>query len=232
MTIEEQIEELTIVDARLVAGQGVDDFYVHGLRGDREDQGIEGLDIVLSSDFSSVKLEGIPGNPGYYRSPAGFLLSPSTSYHFSTNDDGRLLSAHTQCPPNMEDFATSKDEIDASLNGDLVFLEWSGVNTGSVNEYFYVIDIHSLSDDPDYINPLEAPTSAQLYSYTPELTLSLADFNFFGPHSIEVHAVSLEHEPLYRPQASPEVNGPSNIMGGYGFFISSTVLEGQVNILR
>ncbi len=232
LPIAEQAADSLVVEATLVVGEPIQEVFVHGLRGVVEDQTQSTLRVEVNSPSENFLLSPIADKPGYYQGPETYLVEEETSYTLSIPFNDELVFAETETPPSMEVLSYSKDHIDAEVQGDLVFLEWTGVNTGSFNEYFYVIELTPLDSEADAIVRIsEDPKSSNVLSYTSEATLSIEDFNFFGPHSIKVYAISKDYESLFSPQSDSGLNGPSNIQNGYGYFLGTSVIEGDLDIL-
>jgi hypothetical protein len=230
--VAEQAADILVVEATLVVGEPIQEVFIHGLRGVVEDQTQSSLQVELISPTERLFLSPIADKPGYYQGPETYLIEPETSYALSIPFNDELVQAETETPPIMEALSYSKDYIDAEMQGDLVFLEWTGVNMGSFNEYFYVIELTPLDSEAEAIVRLgEDPKTTNVLSYTSEATLSIEDFNFYGPHSIKVYAVSKDYESLFTPQSTPEINGPTNIQNGYGYFLGTSVIEGDLEIL-
>ncbi len=230
-TLADQAAEKLVIECTLEVGEPIEGVYVHGLRGIVADEAQSDLHIEIIDEVNTVLLSPIIDKPGFYQGPETYLISPESSYSLNVVFGEELISAETSTPPTMGVLSSSKDHIDAEIQGDLVFLEWTGVNTGSFNEYFYVIELIPLDDDAEAIMRFSENEKANnVLAYTSEATLSINDFNFFGPHSIKVYAISKDFEALFAPQSNVNQNGPSNIMNGYGYFIGASVIEGSLEI--
>jgi len=231
VSIDDQAAEILVIESTLEVGSPINDLYIHGLRGLVADEPMSDLRVELTSGTDAMILSPDDDKPGYYDGPQTYLISPERSYSLKIVSGDELITAETTTPPNMGMLSSSKDHIDAEVQGDLVFLEWTGVNNGSFNEFFYVIELIPLDDDAEAIQRFsdDAKTN-NVVTYTSEATLSIDDFDFFGPHSIKIYAISKDYENLFTPQASANANGPSNIMNGYGYFIGASVIEGSLEI--
>jgi len=229
--IAEQAADILVVEATLVVGEPIQEVFIHGLRGVVEDQTQHNLQVKVTGPTEDIVLSPVADKPGYYQGPETYLITQNASYTLSIPFNDELVLAETETPPSMEALSYSKDHIDAEVQGDLVFLEWTGVNTGSFNEYFYVIELTPLdSQAAEIVRISEDPKSSSVLSYTSDATLSIEDFNFYGAHSIKVYAVSKDYESLFTPQSDSGVNGPTNIQNGYGYFLGTSVIEGDLEI--
>lgn len=228
---EERTASKLVISAVLEAGATVNSVHCQGLAGSSDRNGISGLEIKISSAQGNVILTEDPSQKGIYQGPEDFIIEAEMDYTLETSYSNQVISSHTSTPPSMELLEASKDYLDASIQGDLVFLEWSGVNTGSFNQYFYVVELTSLEDSPASIKADDVePLKSSVVSYTSEATLSIDDFNFFGDHLIRVYALDKEFEELFIAQGNSNQDGPSNIEGAFGYFLGSSVVETQLEI--
>ena len=231
VSIADQAADKTVIEAIIEVGEPVVEVYIHGLRGVIEDQVLSNLNITLNGPVEEVTLSPIPARPGYYEGIFSNHILPESSYTLTVERESEVISAEATTPPSMAAFSSSKEYLDATLSGDLVFLEWTGVNTGSVNEYFYVIELIPLEEDAEELrNSYGESSPSRVVSFTSEITLSVDVFNFFGDHSIEVFAISKDFEALYVAQPDAGLNGPSNIQNGYGYFLGASVIQGSLEI--
>ncbi len=228
---QDRFDSKMVLEASLEVGAPISDFYAHQLLGNASSSAIEGLEIEVVSNEGSIFLTESAENKGYYNGPEKALILPETTYSLSTSYKGHTISSEAVTPPSMEILESSKDFLDADIHADLLFLEWSGVNTGSFNEYFYVIELIPEEDSPEEIIRTSGEEfKSRVLSYTSEVTLSIDDFNYYGNHLIRVHAINKVFKSMFQPQSSANQDGPSNIMGGYGYFISSSVVETHLEI--
>ena len=229
--IADQAADKTVIEAVIEVAQPKVEVYIHGLRGVIEDQVLSTLSVTVSGPQEGLSLSPVLDKPGYYEGVFSEPILPESSYSLTVEREGELISAEAITPPIMGTLSSSKDFLDATINGDLVFLEWTGVNTGSVNEYFYVIELIPLDADAEEIIKVYGVSSpSRVVSYNSEASLSVDDFNFFGHHSIEVFAISKDFEALYVAQPDAGLNGPSNIQNGYGYFLGASVIQGSLEI--
>lgn len=229
---QEQALGIAVLKAELEVGQAVSDISFETLKGLHPSEAISGLTVRLSSDEQSTQLMEDPSHPGHYYGPDNFIIEALKNYTLSTSYDESSLSAVTSTPPVMGSLASTKDYIDSEITGDLVDLEWSGINSGSFNEYFYVLEIITLDPSAEQIDRFEVGETQTTYIRTrvPEVTLSINDFNFYGPHNIKVHAVNLDMEALFTQQSDLSQSGYSNVQGGYGYLIGTSTVQGAIEI--
>lgn len=228
--IADRAADKTVIEAIIEVNQSQVEVYVHGLRGVIEDQYLSSLNITVNGPEEGMILSPVSEKPGYYQGVFSNPIQPESSYALTVEREGAFISAETITPPAMSTLSSSKEYLDATISGDLVFLEWTGVNDGSVNEYFYVVELIPLEEDAEVIKLYGDSSPSRVVSYTSEVTLSIDDFNFFGHHSIEVFAISKDFEALYVAQPDAGLNGPSNIQNGYGYFLGTSVIHGALEI--
>lgn len=230
-SIVDQAAEQLVVKAVLKVGEPIQEVQISGLDGAATGT-LSGIHTVkVSSDNVNTALSPVPGRPGFYQAPDNILIEEKSTYTLSIQRGDEFITAQSSTPPSMNDLVSSKDHIETTLSDDLVFLEWSGVNTGSFQEYFYMVELIPMDEEAETIRQVTGDyQSSKIISNVPEVTLSVDDFDFFGDHSIKVYAVSKEHEALFAPQADPGLNGPSNILGGHGYFIGASMVEGALEV--
>lgn len=227
----DQFEDKLVIDATLEVGKTISDIHAHSLLGMGNEEDISNLEIVISNCSHSVVLTEDPKNKGHYYGPEDFVISPLMEYSIKTNYKDAEITASSTSPPEMEALQTSKEFIEADIQGDLVFLTWSALNTGSFKEYFYIVELVPLDEDAEMIMRFSgSEQKSTVVSFNPELTLSIDDFNFYGDHLIKVYAMSNTYEHLFTPQTNITDNGPTNIDGAYGYFIASSVIETTLEI--
>lgn len=230
-SIQDQFESKLVIHANLEAGTSISGLEARSLTGFNGTESISDLEFVITSGTESVTLTERPGNDGIYDGPEEFFIQAGEEYSMNLVYKDESISSSTACPPLMTALQSSKEYLEVDMQGDLVFLEWAPINTGSFNEYFYVIELIPLDSDAEQISRSsgELPKSKVL-SYTSEATLSINDFNYYGEHLIKVSAVNKEYEYLYLPQENYSINGPTNISGAYGYFIATSSVETSLEV--
>jgi len=237
-TIEEQLADQVVVEARLTAGAPVTDFRIHGLAGHGDAKAYSNLDVVLvDSDGLELPLHASADEDGLYHSAAGELIQEEMFYTLAFDFKGRRITSESMVPPNMEVIDSSKDYIDTEILGELIFVDWSGINSGSFNRYFYLVELIPLDEDLESIRSMGNatvvnPVGSKMISYNNSTTLSLANFDYYGEHIIRISAVDKEHEHLFKEQMEVNQNGPSNIQGGFGYFYAASAIETVIDIRR
>jgi len=230
-TIEEQYNSKLVLNARIEVGSAISSIHAHSLLGQGQVDGVEDLDIIISTGEESIVLFEDTRNPGYYHGPEDFIVEAGEEYTLSTTYADNTISAQTLTPPSMEVLASSKTYLEADIQDDLIFLEWSNINSGSFNEYFYVLELTSLDADPiALVRVASSEFKSTVVSYVSEATLSVDDFAYYGEHKIKVYAVNKAYEHLFQSQQDFSTNGPSNIEGAFGYFIGSSAVETLIEI--
>ncbi|NNC83796.1 MAG: DUF4249 family protein [Flavobacteriales bacterium] len=231
-SISEQFESKLVIDASLETGSPIQDIHAHTLIGNGPEQMIEGLEIFILSEGENILLSEDPESPGVYHGPAETIIAPETEYSLRVNYKETAISATTITPPSLESVQTSKDFLEVDIQGDLVFLSWDDLNEDiSFNQFFYVIELVPEEDDPEAIMRFSGGgMTSTVVSYQAEATLSIDDFLYYGSHLIKVYAIDKQYEHLFAPQDDITVDGPTNIQGGYGYFLGVSAVQTSFEI--
>ena len=232
----EQRESTMVVDARIHSDQAIDGVYLETLSPDGHihPDPISDAEVLVTYDERSFMLEEVDGEPGRYYDPTATIIQAETEVSMSIRWRDQDINANTAVPPLLTELEVTKDFLESLAADDILFLDWENLNTGSFNEWVYVIETVPLGDLEDLqpISGMEPSLDGRnlKLSYNSEGVLTIHDFDYLGEHVVRILAVHREYEVFFQPQADYSTNGPGNIQGGVGQFIGVSVLETRVDI--
>jgi hypothetical protein len=234
-SIDEQRAGYVALDVFLKSGQSIDNIHVRSLTHQGSSYGVSDLDVYLRSEENTYKLSENAAQPGHYFYDDRFeLVEEGVEYKLSLYHDGEVVSATTTAPPMISNLSLSTEVLDSEIDGELLSVDWKGINQGSFAEYFYIIKITPLSEE-EFLVPLDdkclsCPKAVGDVILNSDATLTIDDFNYYGDHLIEVFAISNENKDLFVSQTDLAENGLSNVQNGTGFFVGVSVLSDYINI--
>ena len=232
--VAEQASDVVVVNAFIETGRTADDIFLSSLDSGQGMSGISDARVTLRSEGTFISLDEDPARPGHYRDLEGIFLKPNTSYDLEILLDGERFTSQTITPPSLLELNVSKQYLEVEQDNDLVFLEWEGLNSGSFNEFFYLVTMRPLALLSELEEIQRSPQENELMvinvTYNPELLLSTDFFRYYGNHLIEIKAIRLEHEELFLTQMDVSGNGASNIDGAVGFFVGTSTLATVIEV--
>ena len=226
-----------VVQSILVAGKRIDHVHVYelmpysdGLSGDSL-KGIENAEIMISKHDQEIRLDPIPGRPGYYHDRQHrFNVSPGDSLYLAVTAMGTTVYSRTVVPPVPEieqgpdtlRFAGEHLSWDDKENQSV--LRWSG-SFDPQGLYYVVIAPHGKDKLPWYDRfsrplPYQGDSFYERWSFD-SYTITLKNLDYRGRYTAYVYRVNKEYalvdDPLQRDWQGV-TKAPGNIENGYGIF--------------